>query len=103
MCISSEILFVLRLLFSLGFYDDSGVCSKYFQSRISAVPWAYPLSAHGLGSIRPNLTKVRHAIFLLLQFASVFYLFWLNYKFHSLSLLEIQFSTLTSVSLDLVL
>ena len=58
---------MLGLLFSLRFYDDSGVCSKYFQSRVSAVPWAYPLSAHGLGSIRPNLTKVRHAIFLLLQ------------------------------------
>ena len=66
-CVSSGILFVLGFLFSLGFYDDSGVCSKYFQSRVSAVPWAYPLSAHGLGSVRPNLTKVRHAIFLLLQ------------------------------------
>ena len=66
-CISSGILFVLGFLFSLRFYDDSGVCSKYFQSRVSAVPWAYPLSAHGLGSVRPNLMKVRHAIFLLLQ------------------------------------
>ena len=25
------------------------------------MPWAYPLSAHGLGSVRPNIMKVRHA------------------------------------------
>ena len=27
------------------------------------MPWAYPLSAHGLGSVRSNITKVRHANF----------------------------------------
>ena len=51
--VSSGILFVLGL----------SVCRKYFPFEVSAIPWAYPLSAHGHGSVRPNLMKV-HAIFL---------------------------------------
>ena len=35
MHVSSGILLVLGFLFSLGFYDDSGVCSKYSPSRAS--------------------------------------------------------------------
>ena len=27
------------------------------------MPWAYPLSTYGLESVRPNITKVRHANF----------------------------------------
>ena len=57
--VSSGILFVLGL----------SVCRKYFPSEVSAIPWAYHLSAHGHGSVRPNLMKV-HAIFLPLQLPS---------------------------------
>ena len=51
--VSSGILFVLGLR----------ACRKNFPFRVFAIPWAYPLSAHGHGSVRPNLMKV-HAIFL---------------------------------------
>ena len=54
---------MLGFLFPLGFYDDSVVCSKYFRLGFFPVPWAYPLSAHGLGSVRPNLMKVHHSKF----------------------------------------
>ena len=46
--VSSRIPFMLGLLFSLGFYDDSGVGNKYFSSRVFAVS-IHDGSLHKLG------------------------------------------------------
>ena len=53
--VSSGIPFMLGFLFSLGFYDDSGVGSKYFPSRVFAVSIRdRPLHKLGLLSVGPR-------------------------------------------------
>ena len=66
--VSSGIPFAQGFLFSLGFYDDSGVGSKYFPSRVFAVsihngrlhklglpfigPWTWIRQAHLIGLVK---------------------------------------------------
>ena len=59
--VSFGILLALGFWFPLGFYWISNVYNKYFKS-CQALD-SHLLPAHGLGSIRPNVAKVRHANF----------------------------------------
>ena len=62
MRVSSGILLVLGFLFPLGFYQDSGVLASNLSLGF-CYALGSPIVGPGLGSVRPNIMKVRHANF----------------------------------------